>query len=280
MNIQAPRARRRFWLRLSEHDIELPVGDTFIGRSTRCQFVIDDPLVSRRHTVVHVGEARAEIEDLGSVNGTWVNGQRVVGSQRLESGDQVSIGRHQLKVFSGFAQPDAERDALRTTDMSPAETLAEQSADDEESTHKGDMLSMLGAVADKALNMGRADEAERILSGFLNNLLSGSRTGNPVEASMAARAAAYAIKLASASGQGRWINFVFELYQSVLRPMPADVIEQLYQVAPRVSGVRLELCDEYVNQLQTSARLGPTDRFLLRRLAGLAGQFGLRSPGG
>ena len=73
------------------------------------------------------------------------------------------------------------------------------------------------------------------------------------------------------------MNFVFELYFSALRPMPADVIEQLYLVAPRVSGVRSELCNDYVSQLRTSARLGPTDRFLLRRLAGLADQFGLRS---
>ena len=38
---------------------------------------IDDPLVSRRHAVIRVAAGVLEVEDLGSLNGTWVNGERL-----------------------------------------------------------------------------------------------------------------------------------------------------------------------------------------------------------
>lgn len=60
---------------------------------------LDHPAVSRRHAILH-GGADPRIEDLGSTNGTFVNGERVRGSQRLAEGDSIAFGPLRF-VFSG-----------------------------------------------------------------------------------------------------------------------------------------------------------------------------------
>ena len=68
---------------------------TTIGRSPDCDIVLDDVTVSRRHAVVARGEAAFTIEDLGSLNGTFLNRRRIERSE-LESGDEVQIGKYRL----------------------------------------------------------------------------------------------------------------------------------------------------------------------------------------
>ena len=69
---------------------ELPSGAT-IGREN-CDVTIADPELSRRQAqVLREGEA-VIIEDLGSTNGTFVNGQRIDGRKRLANGDEVRFG--------------------------------------------------------------------------------------------------------------------------------------------------------------------------------------------
>ena len=54
--------------------------------------LMDAPMVSRRHAVVRPVEGGLEIDDLGSTNGTWVNGERIDGVTRLAAGDVVGVG--------------------------------------------------------------------------------------------------------------------------------------------------------------------------------------------
>jgi FHA domain/zinc-ribbon domain len=68
---------------------------TTIGRSPECDIFLDDVTVSRRHAVVSHGEAAFVIEDLGSLNGTFLNRSRIDRSE-LESGDEVQIGKYRL----------------------------------------------------------------------------------------------------------------------------------------------------------------------------------------
>jgi pSer/pThr/pTyr-binding forkhead associated (FHA) protein len=69
----------------------LAPGATTIGRALRAQIRLDDGHVSRHHaTLTHDGE-RTQLLDGRSLNGTWVNGERVV-STALHSGDLIEIG--------------------------------------------------------------------------------------------------------------------------------------------------------------------------------------------
>jgi FHA domain/zinc-ribbon domain len=74
----------------------LPQGArTTIGRSPDCDIFLDDVTVSRRHAVVIRNDHGSTIEDLGSLNGTYVNRRRVENAQ-LEDGDEVQIGKYRL----------------------------------------------------------------------------------------------------------------------------------------------------------------------------------------
>jgi hypothetical protein len=66
---------------------------THIGRDLGNDIVIDDPEVSRRHACITHGPGGYSIEDLGSTNGTFVNGIRIVGSQALRDGDIIGLGQ-------------------------------------------------------------------------------------------------------------------------------------------------------------------------------------------
>src|SRR5829696_2900133 len=67
-----------------------------------------DPEISRRHAQIsRTPEGRLYISDLGSTNGTFVNGQRISGSAWLNPGDVVRTGRSTLKVGGGEADPGA-----------------------------------------------------------------------------------------------------------------------------------------------------------------------------
>ena len=54
--------------------------------------VMDAPMVSRRHAVVRPVDGGLEIDDLGSTNGTWVNGERIEGATLLAEGDVIGVG--------------------------------------------------------------------------------------------------------------------------------------------------------------------------------------------
>jgi FHA domain len=88
---------------------EVPVGskEVSIGRSPENGVVIDNPAVSHYHARVFNEEGRLMLEDFGSMNGTFVNGQRVK-MVTLKPGDSVAIGKHTIvisesKDLDGFA---------------------------------------------------------------------------------------------------------------------------------------------------------------------------------
>ena len=74
---------------------------TTIGRHPESHIFLDDVTVSRRHVEVEREGDHLKVNDLGSLNGTYVNGERVE-DRVLASGDEVQIGRFKL-LFVGSA---------------------------------------------------------------------------------------------------------------------------------------------------------------------------------
>jgi len=89
---EGPLAGRRV-----EVDAELVIGREDAG------LTIEDEQISRRHAVIRPRDGGIEIEDLGSTNGTYVNGQRIAGATRLAGGDTVKFGRSVLQVEAARA---------------------------------------------------------------------------------------------------------------------------------------------------------------------------------
>jgi hypothetical protein len=69
-----------------------------IGRSPDCDLVISDPSVSRRHAQLRPRPQGWELLDLGSTNGTRLNGWRLGVAQAVRAGDVVSFGAISLAV--------------------------------------------------------------------------------------------------------------------------------------------------------------------------------------
>lgn len=78
----------------------LGTGTTEAGRDPEAAIFLDDVTVSRHHAEFTVEEGRLSVRDLGSTNGTYVNGRRIDGGE-LEAGDEVIIGRFHLVVARG-----------------------------------------------------------------------------------------------------------------------------------------------------------------------------------
>lgn len=86
----------------------LPVRDGLtIGRQAGCDIVLDDHKASRRHAVLHVAGSVVEVEDLGSSNGTLLNGKPVT-RRMLRDGDEVRIGATALRYVERMATPAAQ----------------------------------------------------------------------------------------------------------------------------------------------------------------------------
>jgi pSer/pThr/pTyr-binding forkhead associated (FHA) protein len=83
-----------------------------MGRAPRADFVVDAALVSRVHCRFTLNDVnQLEIEDLGSTNGTFLNGKKVM-KATLTDGDTLTVGRIQFVVNAGTNDPD---DTPRTT---------------------------------------------------------------------------------------------------------------------------------------------------------------------
>lgn len=76
----------------------LPPGDYVVGRAAGCHIRPNSECVSRRHCLLRVGAEALSVLDLGSRNGTLVNGRRVEGCRRLVPGDWLQVGTLVLEV--------------------------------------------------------------------------------------------------------------------------------------------------------------------------------------
>ncbi len=74
----------------------LNAGSVVLGRSSEADILIDDTGVSRRHLEIRTGQGNARAVDLGSTNGSYVNGQRVHGDLELTDGSVITMGRTRI----------------------------------------------------------------------------------------------------------------------------------------------------------------------------------------
>jgi hypothetical protein len=95
-----------FALARDEEEIALAPGDNVLGRDPSASVRIGDDTVSRRHARINVTSRDATIEDLGSKNGTFVEGRRTGGKPLpLADGDQIQVG----SVFLAFRVRSSEK---------------------------------------------------------------------------------------------------------------------------------------------------------------------------
>src|SRR5579859_110089 len=87
---------------------EYPLGENnVLGRSTTASVRLADREVSRKHSQIDKEGDEYVLRDLGSSNGTFLNGKRIFGSSKLNDGDEVVIGtsRMEFRLGGGGAKP-------------------------------------------------------------------------------------------------------------------------------------------------------------------------------
>jgi DNA-binding winged helix-turn-helix (wHTH) protein len=97
--LEIPQAKRERalpatrWLTLGQRRLPLATGENIVGRDEDASVRLDDPMVSRRHARILVSASGALIEDLGSKNGTFIEGRQIAAEPMpLRNGIQLAFG--------------------------------------------------------------------------------------------------------------------------------------------------------------------------------------------
>ena len=111
-------------------EIKIPKAEFLVGRGDECHLRPKSDAISRRHCVLVIDEAQVLVRDLGSRNGTFVNGDRIEGDRVLKVGDHLKIGPLEFEVLidhglGGDKRPKVAtiaEAAERTSDSSVVDT--------------------------------------------------------------------------------------------------------------------------------------------------------------
>jgi pSer/pThr/pTyr-binding forkhead associated (FHA) protein len=101
-------------------EISIVKEEFLIGRGADCDLRVNDEDISRHHCLIRVRGQEATLSDLGSSNGTFVNGKRVLIQVKLGSGDEIGLGKCRFLVDlgdkpEGVYQVPAGLDSLAVT---------------------------------------------------------------------------------------------------------------------------------------------------------------------
>jgi pSer/pThr/pTyr-binding forkhead associated (FHA) protein len=101
-------------------------GEVLVGRGEACRLKLKEGHVSRRHAVLSRVANTVWVKDLGSSNGTFVNGERVVGARRLFHGDEVAFDLFRYQLIGD----DPELTPIRPPGEAPVDDFAAAVAPD------------------------------------------------------------------------------------------------------------------------------------------------------
>lgn len=191
-------------------------GEMLVGRSGDVQIVLSEDMVSRRHARIAYDGQKITIEDLGSTNGTFVNGEKIKRCD-LKEGDRVLIGSSIFKVV--YADQAAAGPRRRPGEDNLGRTQARTMTGAIEEIPLPDVLQLLGSskktgtlVIHSAQGLGRMR----------------MRKGAIVHATIDGLAHVSPIK--SAYRMLAWVQGTFELEPADESPMPGEIDLQVHEL--------------------------------------------------
>lgn len=189
-----------------------------------CWLVLSDDQVSRYHARLSYDGERGRVEDRGSRNGTYVNGQRIQARVEVQDGDQVGIGRESLLVVVTQENPaNATSRGQRATVTSPLTGS----------------FGLMGGLIEKSVQLSRFQEAERYAQAAMGQLC--RKENSPEESAVEACIRAI-LRLAERTSSGLWLDRIFRLYAMQTWVMSDALINQVRRTLdriPRVPGTGL-----------------------------------------
>lgn len=139
---------------------EVPLMDAHeivVGRASDVGIVLVEEMVSRRHARFVMTESDVAVEDLGSTNGTFVNGEKIQRSS-LKEGDRVLIGTSIMKVVQGEQAPTSKRRVLTPKPSMAPRGPAKSMSGQIEEIPLPDLLQLLGTSKKSGVLVITADQ--------------------------------------------------------------------------------------------------------------------------
>lgn len=282
----------RFKLRHANTDLELPAGEFVIGRSSQCHLTIDDALVSRRHARILTENGGLFIEDLGSRNGYRINGVETRERTALRHLDRVRIGNQDLVVVDESAEAAQPRSSAfcrmcgaglvpgdrqcgvcgavvgggGRIDHATVELQLPTAWKTGSESSRPSAFALVGNIANKALALGRVEEAERMIGQLIEDV--GQRLGQTEspDADLLREATEFAMKLAEGPNGSKWIGFILTLYTKLKRPPEATVVDALHDLVRRAKFTDSKAVARLVEVAGNNPRLSAGERFVVKRL--------------
>lgn len=274
-----------YFLRIGPRQIPLSSEEMLVGRGEECDVVISGALVSRRHARIFFDDGEPCVEDLGSMNGTFVNGARLQGRVPIRPGDHIFVGSFDIQfLWIGSEPPEsgvkADDRATPPSGVSVATTLATSRESDHWGavTERGRLADLFdletiesaGRLAERMFGLGRPLAARDILSGPLKLVLEATRAGQAVQSEVLDAAGHHAMKLAYEACDANWMNLAVEIHVLADHPMRAETLEQVIDLRSKAPVGDDSLIRQLHEQMQKqTATMALGERMLLSDLAAL-----------
>jgi pSer/pThr/pTyr-binding forkhead associated (FHA) protein len=151
---------------------QLAQRQTLVGRSRRCTIVLNSRLASREHCVLERSGAALTLIELGSKNGTWVNGERVTRRRQLATGDEIRIGSDHLEVLENYKPNEGEPRRQVETQRMARKTSEEQFEDDSTATvDHASVLDLAEVLLETASGPEQRPQTTRVILAAVDELL-------------------------------------------------------------------------------------------------------------
>jgi hypothetical protein len=268
----------RYRLRFLLQEFDLPRGATILGRSSDCHVTIEDPLVSRHHAKIVLEGDTATAFDLGSRNGVRVNGAPIKEPTELHDGDRLRIGTQELVFCRIETRPNS---SAKTTGFLrhcascrmpyPQEAGACPSCGSSEALDEETLSGQFGATAqglwsvqlfvevlDRALQLGRFEDANRILRRATVQVEERIMRGDPIDVPQLAKLAVSAARASLDSNDPTWGVWVAQVYRRVAQVAPLEVVDVVAQLTAQFPNDMADAVEHLVSHVR-SIPAGPQD---------------------
>lgn len=209
--------------------------EVVLGRHQGCELRLFDETTSRRHARITCTDDEVTLEDLGSSNGTWLNGVRIEGPARLFEGDVLRIGDTQLRYLCGdgadrvtVVEGEADDDVLAALDPDAADPALEAAGES--------AIRRLRFVCDGAVACADAAEIPAMITDLFGLIVEAFA---PERALICLRGSGGALEIAAAHPEGATPRTSTTLRKRVLEGGEAVLVKDAHDPTDGAGGMSM-----------------------------------------
>jgi len=237
-------------------------GSATVGRDPTCDIILGDDIgVSRRHARLLLLPSAIKLEDLGSRNGTFVDGRMLSSAALLSGGEWIRVGDTELRAFR-----DERSFRLAVTTPLPAGSVSPEPSGNASTITSNVFAGLLRDVARVALS--RPEEVTSLVEEALcvaEQLAPAGELGD----GDAIIVADFALREAAARREGACVRRVLRIYSALRRPMSAELAERVVEARGKVRDFPEEAIGAYIAVLAAVVPVSPAERDLIAHVVRL-----------